>query len=253
MPLQVDLESRCLIAGTVRSAAVTAAIILSIASASAPSKHNIRKATTIDASFDDTWTVLIDVFADRSWPIQNMAKDSGLITTDWMKADDGFADCGGSGIASTHGTFVRFNVRVKGAASTEVTVNATFREERSFDGQHRLVDCESKGIVEATIHDEIAKRIRDGAPATAKQIENPATAGQPRGHFCAASATAGLCTRERSDCEAAREAALAAVPDLAACSLVEVAYCFDTTSHERCFPTAEQCAVRGSEACAERK
>jgi hypothetical protein len=250
MPLQVDLESRCLTATTLRVAAVVAAVVLSAASASAPSKHNIQKTTTIKASFDDTWGALIDVFADRSWPIQNMAKDSGLITTDWMNADDSFADCGGSGIASTHGTSVRFNVRVKGAASTEITVNATFREERSFDGQHRFVDCESKGIVEATIHSEIEKRIREGT--TTKQIEAPASPA-PRGHFCATSATAGMCTRDRGDCEAAREAALAAVPDLGACTLVEVAYCFDATGHERCFPTAEQCGARGSEACAERK
>jgi hypothetical protein len=253
MPLQVDLESRSFIAGTLRGAAVIAAVIASLASASAPNKHHIQKTATLEASFDDTWAALIDVFADRSWPIQNMAKDSGLITTDWMKVDDSFADCGGSGIASTHGTFVRFNVRVKGAASTEVTVNATFREERSFDGQHRLADCESKGVVEGVIHHEIESRIRAAVPAQVRQIEKPTAPAQPRGHFCATSAAAGLCARERGDCEAAREVALAAVPDLTACALVEVARCFDDAGREHCFPTAEQCAVRGGEACAQRK
>ncbi len=75
-----------------------------------------------------------------------------------------------------------------------------------------------------------------------------------RGHFCATSASAGLCAREKADCETARDAALAAVADLGTCTLVESAHCFDATGRERCFPTAEQCAARSERhSCQERK
>lgn len=234
-----------------RTILLLAVLVICAASATAPGRHAVKKTIYVKASYDDTWTAVIDVFADRSWPIQNMAKDSGLITTDWMKADEGFADCGGSGLAIEHGTYVRFNVRVKAAESTEVTVNATFRQDRSLDDAHHFADCETKGVVEQLIHTEVEKRIRAGVPArfdaTAKEI-------QPRGHFCASSTNTGFCARERADCVTARDAAIAAIPDIGECALVETAHCFDSAGRERCFPTTEICAARaGAMECHERK
>lgn len=100
-----------------------------------------------------------------------------------------------------------------------------------------------------------------GVPAE-KPATDPVVADAPkpapppplRGYFCTSSPTAGLCAREKPDCETARDAAIGALPDLAACTLVETAHCFDADGRERCFPTAEQCAARASGvACAERK
>lgn len=237
----------------VRVGGVLLIAAMCLASASAPGKHTVNRTTTVKASYDDTWTAVIDVFADRNWPISSMAKDSGLIATDWMRVDaaEAYADCGGSGIARTHGTYVRFNVRVKSGNTTEVTVNASFREARSFDGQSGFADCESKGAIELQIHSDVKHRA-----ATAKKtapVERP-PAATARGYFCATSATAGLCAREKRDCLVARDAAVAAVPDLGSCALVEAAFCFDAGGRERCFPTAEQCATRANGAeCGERK
>lgn len=180
----------------VRCLVVFVAVVITGASATAPGKHNVQRTATVKASYEDTWTAVIDVFAERNWPIQTMAKDSGLISTDWMRVDasDAYADCGGSGMARTYGTQVRFNVRIKGAAATEITVNASFRELRSFDGQQRMVDCESKGAVELQIHSEVKHRA-----ATAKKAapsKPPVASPVSRGFYCATSPVAGLCARE---------------------------------------------------------
>jgi len=75
-----------------------------------------------------------------------------------------------------------------------------------------------------------------------------------RGFYCAASASAGFCAREKADCVTARDAALAAVPEIGECVLVETAHCFDADGRERCFPIAELCAARANgAACVERK
>lgn len=71
----------------------------------------------------------------------------------------------------------------------------------------------------------------------------------PRGFFCSVSAAAplaGLCTRQKTDCSRARDAAIAAVPDLAECTLVETAWCFDAGSgndDERCAPVQDGCVA----------
>lgn len=75
----------------------------------------------------------------------------------------------------------------------------------------------------------------------------PPSQPPPRGHFCATSAgtpNAGLCAREKSDCQRARDAVLAAVADMTECALVETAWCFDAgPGDERCVPTTEGCAA----------
>jgi hypothetical protein len=131
------------------------------ASATAPTKHAVTTTATADASYDKTWEALIDLFAERQWPIVTIAKDSGIITTDWLKLtkeDDSYADCGrGAPLADDFGLAVRFNVRLKSdGASSTVTVNAGFRRARSSG----TVDCYSTGAVEALIHGEIAKRTK---------------------------------------------------------------------------------------------
>jgi hypothetical protein len=68
----------------------------------------------------------------------------------------------------------------------------------------------------------------------------------PRGFFCSTSETtpaAGFCTREKADCQRARDASLAAIPDLAECQVGEpTAFCFTTDDgEERCAPTMTGC------------
>lgn len=99
-----------------------------------------------------------------------------------------------------------------------------------------------------------------GPPAakaeTPAQAATPAPPAPPRGHFCSTSAsqpTASFCARQKTDCETARDAAIAAIADLGACTLTETASCFEAEGRERCYPSAEACAARSNGApCAER-
>lgn len=107
------------------------------------------------------------------------------------------------------------------------------------------------------------EHVRRGAekPAPPAAAANPITPA-PRGFFCSSSAAtpaAGFCTREKADCQRARDAALAAVADLDECKLVETAFCYIAGGTERCTPTMETCVERTQSAldvtaaCDERK
>jgi hypothetical protein len=159
--------SRPRLASFIRVAALVMMGLALAASATAPKVHDIDKKLRLRASFDQTWTALIEVFADRSWAIATLEKDSGIITTDWMGLDEDspFADCGSAGIASVMRREIRFNVFVRDAeVDTHVTVNATFREERRFDNKDWFVDCTSTGRVESLIHGMLADAIASHRP-----------------------------------------------------------------------------------------
>lgn len=145
-----------------RVCVVLASFVAAVGSATAPKAHDVQKTLTVHGDFESTWSALIDVFSDHSWDIDKIDKSSGIITTDWMKLDnDGaaYADCGSS-IATTVGTQVRFNVRVKDDDDrTSVTVNAKFRQGRTFADSSTIINCESLGAVEALIQREVANRM----------------------------------------------------------------------------------------------
>lgn len=248
-----------MVADLFRSAGALGALALSLASASAPAKRDIKKATTVPASYDDVWSAVIDVFSERGWTIGNVEKDSGLITTDWMtlngEDESAFADCGGSGVTFTEGVQIKFNVRIRDEDGTVVTVDTFFRALRSLGEQTAFVPCQSKGTVEKLVHAEVERRTAGKSPRVAK-VQAKAEikeAPQPRGYFCAVSKESGFCARHKHDCTAARDAAIATVADLSECTLTESAHCFDVDGRERCFPSKELCVSRAGEACRERK
>lgn len=253
------------IGNLLRATLVTGSVIVAAASATAPKSHRVNKSAEVLHGFDQTWTALIDVFSEHNWAIGNMEKDSGLITTDWMSVgDDGerFADCGSEGMAVVKATQVQFNVRVKGDERVAtLTVNTKFRQERYFDGNTFMADCNSRGTVEARIQNEVeviaAQNEARGTKRVAKKKqEAPATvpATAQRGFFCSSSASnqaAGFCARAKAECQRTRDAAIIGVGDLAECALTETSWCLG----ERCFPSSDGCAARVADAgvCAEAK
>lgn len=75
--------------------------------ASAPVQRDIQRASLVEgADFDSTWAAVVQVFAERTWSIDNLERDSGIITTDWMMTDalsDAYMDCGSAGLLGSHG------------------------------------------------------------------------------------------------------------------------------------------------------
>jgi hypothetical protein len=73
----------------------------------------------------------------------------------------------------------------------------------------------------------------------ARHVEEPPV---PRGFFCSSSPTvadAGLCVRDKAECQRARDAAIVGVADLTECALVERAFCYG----DHCAPTVEACTA----------
>lgn len=221
------------------------------ASATAPGRHSVRKAKTIQAGYDPTWAAVVDVFAERDWTITNMEKDSGLITTDWMgvTADTPYADCGGSGIASVRATQVRFNVLVREQDDrATVRVNTSFRQLRSFDGREILVDCTSRGGLEREIHLEVARR---ATRAQRRTPEHPAAAPPPSFYCTAAPADPNVaaCARSEAGCAKRQAELVEAIGDATPCTEQRGAACFratgvDAGTIESCHPSLEACMKR---------
>lgn len=90
----------------------------------------------------------------------------------------------------------------------------------------------------------------------AKEHEITPPPTPPRGFYCSTSPAtplAGLCTRQRVDCERTRDAALAAIGDLSVCVLTEKSWCFDAGSgndDERCAATNDGCVAIQARAAA---
>jgi hypothetical protein len=227
---------------------VLAALVTVLASASGPSKHAVQPTMAIAESSEDAWAALLEVFAEKRWATKSVHEKSGLLTTDWIELGydgDKYADCGSVktpvALPTTKpSTQVTLEIRVtRTATGSTVTVGSVFRRPRS-DGTG-FIDCTSRGSIETTIHNEVAARANKRA-----MVEEPVPT--PRGFYCAAGATVSICTRRQVDCDSARGAIVAAVPDVTPCAPAEAAWCFDAGSGERCSATSEACAAQRASA-----
>ena len=216
---------------------------------------------THDASFESVWSAAIDTLRERHMAVATIDKDSGLITSEWAdveadwEVEDKYADCHSeTPFRPGYGVKTRMDVRVKPGTPTTISIVASFAELGNQPplglfgprrGPVRHYSCDSRGVLEVEINNEIARRAASAPVA--------ATSGQPpqaRGFFCAAAKTTAVCARQKADCANARSAALGAVPDLAECTLVETAYCLGDA---QCFPSRDLCQARHGEACVEHR
>ena len=141
---------------------VLAAIVVA-GCATAPKPRSIVNAFDQAASFDQVWSATVETFADMSFPIDNMEKDSGLITTDWINitgtSNEEYCDCGGLGLAIENARRVKFNVFVKEANSKVVVkVNCQFQQTRSLGNNVGNTNCVSTGKLEARINELIREK-----------------------------------------------------------------------------------------------
>lgn len=143
-----------------------ALVCLALAScASAPVARQIQNSFPIDKSFEAVWPAVIETFAELNLPILNMEKASGLITTDWIRADDPqMSDCGKRGMMTAEqGRLVKFNVFVKTVGETcEMKVNAMFEVSISVYGNRNLTtaSCVSTGKFEKQIYDLVLAKAK---------------------------------------------------------------------------------------------
>ncbi len=146
----------------------TAVMLLAAAAcASAPVARSFESlADYPGASFARVWDLVIDVFGDRNWAIDNLERDSGIITTDWMRADNvSYQDCGSPGFLSTPDSdhMGRFNVVVRETDDgVSIRVTTSWEATRSSDNDISIVECLSTGILERELHEEVRERLGSG-------------------------------------------------------------------------------------------
>src|SRR5216683_1655699 len=104
-----------------------------------------RDATVVNASFERTWSAVIDVFAERNIPIATIDKTSGLIATrpaavaapqDTVRT---WVDCGNAwGVYKF--AYAEYDVLVRGdsvRSTVKITVAWNFQESMGIFGEHR--------------------------------------------------------------------------------------------------------------------
>ena len=127
-------------------------MMLCASCAAPPVVTEFDDSTTFAQSFDDVWTAVIEVFADNMWAIDTLEKDSGIITTDWLrvgfKESYEYADCGKDMAATViMPGYVKFNVFVKRAGPVVmVRINCHFKP---LIGMTEI--CLSKGYLESRV------------------------------------------------------------------------------------------------------
>lgn len=137
--------------------------------ATAPTVRQIQNFFPIEKPFESVWQATIETFSDLNLPILNMAKDSGLITTDWIsfrgqKNETGYCDCGIAGFPwGEVDRAGKFNIYVKrtGETSCEVRVNALFEQTVANVADQRQQSknaCVSTGRLEADIFKRISEK-----------------------------------------------------------------------------------------------
>jgi len=136
----------------------------------APVPRIIVNAFPIGGSFDSVWQAVIETFAESMLPIENMEKDSGLITTGWIsfpgQTNEGDCDCGKLGMYVEQSREGKFNVFVKriDADNQEVKITCSYQQKYYLaideDRQTLTRKCLSTGNLEAKLFGLIRSKAR---------------------------------------------------------------------------------------------
>lgn len=144
-------------------------VIFFIGCAVAPKPRVIENSFMVESNYDYAWTAVIETFSDLQLPIQNMEKDSGLISTDWIaftkEQGKEYCDCGKVEFGLLGRDRVgKFNVFVKKISenSCEMRVNCMFEQSvTKLDGTfYQRRSCISTGNLEKEINDIVISKLK---------------------------------------------------------------------------------------------
>jgi uncharacterized protein YceK len=125
-----------------------------------------RRTTVYEsASYDETWSAILQTFAELDLPISTLEKESGLVATDWILVEDpeDAMDCD-DGYRNAE---MRFNVFLKTvprfdtsdlqAVGQEMTITSSARAGGEDPGE--LQRCESTGELEQAIQTRVGRKV----------------------------------------------------------------------------------------------
>ena len=139
-------------------------LLAATACAGAPVARNFEEVADYRAvSFAEMWDIVVDMFGDRNWAIENSERDNGTISTDWTRNDDvSYRDCGSSGFRATDSDHMgRLSAVVRETANgVSVRVTTSWRVTRNSANSISSVECLSTGMLERELHDEVRRLLR---------------------------------------------------------------------------------------------
>ena len=145
---------------------VAAVLLASTACASAPVERDFEPlADYRGASFTEVWDLVIDVFRGRNWAIESLQRDSGIITTEWVRTDnESYRDCGSAGFRASHSDHTgRFRVVVRETVDgVSIRVTTSWRAVRNDARAIGIMECLSTGISERELHRDVRERLGRG-------------------------------------------------------------------------------------------
>jgi len=143
---------------------LTAALAMGILSACAtytpPVDNDIVNSQTIEVGYDVAWEKATEWFANSNVPIKNIAKDSGLIATEYrLRANSDQIDCGvatGMVVIANKTTNMNIFIKEKSPHSVSVSINVFGNAEAiSMEGTayetRKRIECVSSGVLEREI------------------------------------------------------------------------------------------------------
>lgn len=123
-------------------------------------RPEIENRRVFKASFDATWSALIETMSAQKWQVERIDKGSGVVTT--KPADDRSGSTMTCATNTDERTIVYLDVFAKAVMDgVRVTINATFRATRD----RKSILCYSNGTLEKEFLDGIAKSLAGSKPA----------------------------------------------------------------------------------------
>lgn len=136
---------------------VIVGVMSGCASFTPATKVSVDKSRVMKVDFDTAWERVIEWYAERTINIEAMEKDSGLITAEAARYEDGlmYADCG-KGSGHMLNPTLEFNTHVTRKPDDHVKVNMTVSantiiQSKDMYGRvtgERQVNCYSNGKLE---------------------------------------------------------------------------------------------------------
>ncbi len=121
----------------------------------------------VESDYDTVWEAVIQLFAEKNWPIKTIEKDSGVIRSEGLTVSLDHLhsknfECQKSGWLATEAyktVEITIFVREKSENRTELLIT-TRSQKLDYYGQNSWwVDCVSLGDVETEVRDEIVSRV----------------------------------------------------------------------------------------------
>ena len=115
-------------------------------------------------SFTEAWDLVVGEFASRGWTIDNLERDSGIITSEWASAEGdlylSYRDCGSAGFRANFSNYRgRFHAVVREIDDgVSVSLTTSWEATRNSSSSISIVECLSTGVLELDLQRTLRRK-----------------------------------------------------------------------------------------------